>query len=77
MLRWRADDLADASKIGIATIRRAEGFDGQTNLTDANDAAIRRAFLDHGIEFIQEIDKAGNARYGVIYHGQMSFLSDA
>jgi transcriptional regulator with XRE-family HTH domain len=54
LLRWRAEDLARASSIGIATIRRAELADGPTSLTAANDKAIRRALEAAGVEFIEE-----------------------
>jgi transcriptional regulator with XRE-family HTH domain len=51
LLRWRAEDLAKASMVGIATIRRAELRDVETGLTAPNDAALRRAFEAAGIEF--------------------------
>lgn len=53
LLRWSADDLARKSALGIATIRRAEGVDGKTALTVANDHALRRTFEDAGVEFIE------------------------
>ena len=28
LLRWRAEDLANEAKIGVATVRRAEAKDG-------------------------------------------------
>jgi len=52
LLRWRAEDLAKASAVGVATIRRAELAERQTSMTAANDLAIRRALEDAGIEFI-------------------------
>jgi hypothetical protein len=54
LIRWRAEDLAKESAVGIATIRRAELADGPTSLTAANDQAIRRALEGAGIEFIDE-----------------------
>jgi transcriptional regulator with XRE-family HTH domain len=54
LIRWRAEDLAKESSIGVATIRRAELADGPTSLTAANDQAIRRAFEAGGVEFIDE-----------------------
>ena len=54
LLRWRAEDLARESSVGIATIRRAELAQDATSLTTANDLAIRRAFEAAGIEFIDE-----------------------
>lgn len=52
-LRWRAEDLAKQSAVGVATIRRAELSEGETALTAANEAAIRRALEQGGIEFIE------------------------
>jgi hypothetical protein len=54
LIRWTADDLARASAVGVATIRRAELSDNQTSLTAANDLAIRRALEFAGVEFIDE-----------------------
>jgi hypothetical protein len=54
LLRWRAQDLARVSAVGVATIRRAELVDGETSMTAANDAAIRRTLEDAGVEFIDE-----------------------
>src|SRR5262245_50825287 len=54
LLRWRAQDLARESAVGVATIRRAELVEGETSMTAANDAAIRRALEDAGVEFIDE-----------------------
>jgi len=54
LLRWSALDLALASKVGVATIRRVEVFDGQISATAANDAALRRALEEAGVEFIGE-----------------------
>lgn len=50
-LRWRAEDLAQHSKLGVATIRRAEAVDGPVPITPANAEAIVRTFEDAGIEF--------------------------
>jgi hypothetical protein len=54
LLRWSALDLASASKVGVATIRRAEVVDGEIPATLANEAAIRRALEAAGIEFIDQ-----------------------
>jgi hypothetical protein len=53
LIRWTALDLARASKVGVATIRRAEVVEGEIPVTLANEAAIRRAFESAGIEFIE------------------------
>jgi len=54
LLRWSAVDLAEASSVAANTIRRAEVADGPTTLTAANDLAIRRAFEEAGVVFIEE-----------------------
>jgi hypothetical protein len=54
LIRWRAQDLARESSVGVATIRRAELANEATTLTAANDLAIRRALEAAGIEFIDE-----------------------
>ncbi len=54
VLRWRAEDLANASAVSVATIRRAELQIGQTAMTTANDLAIRKALEAAGVEFIDE-----------------------
>jgi hypothetical protein len=54
LVRWRAEDLARESAVGIATIRRAELAEGETSMTRANDLAIRRALESAGVEFIDE-----------------------
>ena len=54
LLRWSALDLAEASKVGVATIRRVEVVDGEIPVTLANEAALRRALEAAGVEFIDE-----------------------
>src|SRR5689334_23959771 len=53
-LRWRAEDLARESAVGVATIRRAELADDATSMTAPNDLAVRRALEAAGVEFINE-----------------------
>jgi hypothetical protein len=54
LIRWTAEELARQSALGPATIRRAELADHKTSMTAANDLAVRRAFENAGIEFIDE-----------------------
>jgi hypothetical protein len=54
LLRWSALDLATASKVGVATIRRVEVVIGEIPVTLANEAALRGALEAAGIEFIDE-----------------------
>src|SRR5207237_8198782 len=53
LVRWRAEDLAQESSVGVATIRRAELADDRTSMTTANDLAVRRALESAGVEFIE------------------------
>ena len=51
-LRWTANDLAKAAKVGVMTIRRAEAEDGVPQKMLVNNVeAIRRALEAAGIEF--------------------------
>ena len=54
LLRWSALDLAKASRVGVATIRRVEIIDGDIPVTSANERAIRHALETAGVEFIDE-----------------------
>jgi hypothetical protein len=54
LLRWRAQDLARESAVGVATIRRAELAEKETSMTVPNDMAVRRALESAGVEFIDE-----------------------
>ena len=54
LVRWSAQNLAQASKVGLSTIRRAELMDNGTVMTAANNAAIRQAMEAAGVEFIEE-----------------------
>lgn len=54
LVRWSAGQLAEAAKIGLMTVRRAEATDGAVGITDANAHAIRTALEAVGVEFIAE-----------------------
>jgi len=54
LLRWSAEDLARASLLSVATIRRAELSEKETSMTAANDLAVRRALEAAGVQFIDE-----------------------
>jgi len=54
LLGWRAEDLAIASSVGVATIRRAELAAQKTSMTAANNLALRRALESAGVDFIDE-----------------------
>ena len=54
LLRWSAQELANASKVGVATIRRVEVIEGEIPVTSANEAALRKALEAAGVLFIDE-----------------------
>jgi transcriptional regulator with XRE-family HTH domain len=54
LIGWSAQDLANASSVGVATIRRAELKDRETGMTAPNIAAIRAALEVAGVLFIDE-----------------------
>ena len=62
MLKWTADDLAQKSEIGVATIRRLEAMNGiptgQARILDA----IQRTLEQAGIEFIGNPDHQPGVR---------------
>ncbi|WP_448953794.1 transcriptional regulator [Labrys neptuniae] len=79
LLRWTAQKLADASSLGVATIRRADAFDDVPQITSANAAAIRRALEDGGIEFIAEHGRGVGvrlARHRLLQGAQFDHVSD-
>lgn len=52
LLRWTAEDLANAAEVGVATIRRMEVLEGVPAGNVKTLVAIQRALEDAGIEFI-------------------------
>ena len=65
LLRWTAQDLADASGVGVATIRRIEVMEGFPLRRHARTlVAIRVALEAAGIEFIE----SSNGGIGVMLH---------
>jgi transcriptional regulator with XRE-family HTH domain len=63
LLRWSAEELASRSKLGVATIRRAEGQDGPVTATAANLDAIRNALEAGGVEFIPQNGGGAGVRF--------------
>jgi hypothetical protein len=53
-LSLRAEDLAEASAVSVATIHRAELADSEMALTTTNQIAVRHALKAAGVEFIDE-----------------------
>ncbi|NPD68308.1 transcriptional regulator [Lichenicola cladoniae] len=64
LIRWTAQELADASSVGVATIRRAELKDGPIGMTAPNIAAIKRAFGEMNVEFTAENGRGAGVRLG-------------
>jgi hypothetical protein len=54
LLRWTAERVADASGVGLATIKRAEASDETVRMIPANAGAVQRALEAAGVEFIPE-----------------------
>jgi hypothetical protein len=52
LIRWSAEELAIASRLGVATVRRAESADGVPTITAANAEAIRLALEGAGVQFV-------------------------
>ncbi len=52
LLRWSANDLAENSGIGVATIRRLELEDGIPSSHTRTNTLIRKSLEDAGVEFI-------------------------
>ena len=52
LLRWSAQQLADASGVGVATIRRMEVVDGVPSGQIRSLLAIQTALESAGVEFI-------------------------
>ena len=54
LLKWTAQDVADAANVGVATVRRAEKKENEMNITPANALAIKNALEAAGVEFIEK-----------------------
>jgi len=63
LVRWTAEDLANAASVGVSTIRRAEAENGPPTITVANLKLIRVALESAGIEFISENGGGAGVRF--------------
>jgi transcriptional regulator with XRE-family HTH domain len=61
LLDWTQQELADAARIGVATIRQFEG--GATEPRHATLAVLRQALELAGIEFIDENGTGEGVRF--------------
>ena len=62
MLKWSAADLAEASGVGVATIRRIELVEGLPSSNAKTLDLIRKTFEGSGIEFIGAFDQSPGVR---------------
>ena len=62
LLRWTAEDLANAAEVGVATIRRMEVLDGVPASNVKTLVAIQQALEGAGIEFIGSPDDSPGVR---------------
>jgi transcriptional regulator with XRE-family HTH domain len=58
LLGWRQEDVAQAAKVGVATIRRIESQEGPLTGYISTFLKIQTAFEQAGIHFIDD-DEAG------------------
>ncbi len=61
LLDWTQQELADAARIGVATIRQFEG--GATEPRHATLAVLKQALELAGIEFIDENETGEGVRF--------------
>jgi transcriptional regulator with XRE-family HTH domain len=54
LLGWSAQELADASGVGVTTIRKNELLSGQVSMIRSTADAVTRALNAAGVEFIPE-----------------------
>ena len=61
LLDWSQPQLAEAAKLSLPTIRRMEGPLGPGRSTAANIEAVRRAFEESGVVFVEsgEVSSGG------------------
>lgn len=62
MLRWTAAELAEASGVGVATIRRLELTDGIPSSNARTLDSLQKALEAAGIEFVGTPDEAPGVR---------------
>ena len=62
LIKWSANDLANASGIGITTIRRLEVIEGIPSAQTRILAGIKKTLEDNGVEFIGAADDRPGVR---------------
>jgi transcriptional regulator with XRE-family HTH domain len=62
LLNWSQQQLAEATKLSVQTIKRMEGARGPSGSTEANVDAVRRALEGAGVIFLEaKSNKDGGA----------------
>lgn len=51
LLGWTQSQLAEAAKVSVPTVKRAEGS-GRLSASSSAEAALRQALRDNGIQFL-------------------------
>ncbi len=62
LLGWSQSQLAEASSVGLSTIRRMEGSDGPLRGTAENVWEVQRALEDAGVIFIDADEEGPGVR---------------
>ena len=68
LVRWSPDDLAEQSRVAVATIRDAEAEDVPVSVTAAEARALRLALERAGVEFISENGGGAGVRFAMPSH---------
>jgi transcriptional regulator with XRE-family HTH domain len=59
LLGWKQENLANAAKVGVATIRRIEGQEGPMMGYVSTLMRIQSAFEDAGVRFLDKDSEGG------------------
>ena len=68
LVRWSPDDLAEQSRVALATILQVETEDGPVSVVAAEARALRLALETAGIEFIAENGGGAGVRFAKPSH---------
>ena len=63
LVRWSADDLAERSRVAVATIVQAEAEDGIVPVMAADARVLRAALEKAGVEFLPENGGGAGVRF--------------
>jgi len=68
LVRWSPDDLAERSRVALATILQVEAENGPVSVTAAEVRALCRAVEGAGVEFIPENGGGAGVRFAKPSH---------